>query len=69
MARHKTLTLAESLAQKGAELRTNEANEAQSSKTFAELSAEAAQNSKIHAAHAEAVEKATKILTDAGVEL
>lgn len=68
MARKK-LSLIDTLTARRTELRTDEANEAQSSKTFAELSAEAAQNSKTHAAHATAVEQAITILTDAGVEL
>jgi len=69
MARKKALSLIESLAVKADELATNRDNEAQSSKTFAELSAEAAENSKTHAKHLEAVEKAIGILSDAGVEL
>ena len=69
MARKKALSLIESLAVKADELATNRDNEAQSSKTFAELSAEAAENSKTHAKHLEAVVQAIGILSDAGVEL
>lgn len=69
MALRKTVPLADQLVAKGAGLRAQEASDAQASQALAVASAEAAKSSAVAASHAAAVEKAIKILDDAGVQL
>lgn len=69
MARKTALTLQTRIGDAISEKRINQADEADSAKIFAELSAEATQNSETHARHADALEQALRILEDAGVDL
>lgn len=64
----KSVNLASELSSKGAELRAKEAADAEAAQALAVASQEAARSSATAATHASAVERATRILADAGVE-
>lgn len=64
-----TVSLGAALANKGSELRQNEVQSAQAAEALAVQSQEAAKASALAAQHASAVERALKILDDAGVEI
>jgi hypothetical protein len=65
----KTVSLADALTSKGQELRTKEQEDAAAAQALAVQSQEAAKSSALAAQHASAVERAIKILDDAGVTL
>jgi TPP-dependent trihydroxycyclohexane-1,2-dione (THcHDO) dehydratase len=64
-----TVSLGAALSSKGSELRQREADQAQAAEALAVAASEAGKNSAVAAQHASAVERALKILDDAGVEL
>jgi hypothetical protein len=63
------VSLGAQLASKASELRSKEANDAEAAQALAVASQEAARASSVAATHASAVERALKILDDAGVAL
>ncbi|WP_036321801.1 hypothetical protein [Microbacterium sp. B24] len=65
----KSKPLGARLVEKGEALRTEQAKKADASRSFATLSAGAAQDSTTAGVHAAAVERAIAILDDAGVSL